>query len=89
MSAAGLPVLSPLVTRIIEVSGFSSDLKTRDVQAAFAPWEDEKGGFKIKWVDDTSVLIIFADAAVGRSFVFRQRKCVTQTDLLSHRVAFF
>lgn len=79
MSAAGLPVLSPLVTRIIEVSGFSSDLKTRDVQAAFATWEDEKGGFKIKWVDDTSVLIIFADAATGRSFLLVQRKRMNQS----------
>jgi hypothetical protein len=87
MSAAGLPVLSPLVTRIIEVSGFSSDLKTRDVQAAFATWEDEKGGFKIKWVDDTSVLIIFADAATGRSFPFAQQKRANRPPLTPFRSA--
>ena len=64
---ANLPVLSPLVTRILEISGFSSDLKTRDIQSIFAAWEDERGGFKIKWVDDTKVLIIFAEPSTGES----------------------
>lgn len=64
MSAA-LPLLSPLVTRILEISGFPSELKTRDIQAIFAPWEDDRGGFRIKWVDDTTALVIFADAAPG------------------------
>ncbi|PWN51212.1 hypothetical protein IE53DRAFT_298446, partial [Violaceomyces palustris] len=66
MSVAALPLLSPLVTRILELSGFPSELKTRDLQQVFAQWEDDKGGFKIKWVDDTTALIIFAEPAVAK-----------------------
>jgi len=28
-------------------------------------WEDDRGGFKVKWRDDTSAWIVFGDAAVG------------------------
>jgi hypothetical protein len=57
--------LSACVTRILSLNGFPAELKTRDIQAAFAEYENEKGGFKIKWIDDTSLLIVFNDAAVG------------------------
>lgn len=30
-------------------------------------WENVNGGFKIKWRDDTSLLIVFADAATGET----------------------
>lgn len=62
---SALPLLSPLVTKVLQLSGFPPELKTRDIQAVFAQWEDEKGGFKIKWVDDTTALIIFAEPATG------------------------
>ncbi|KAL9936471.1 hypothetical protein V8E36_004539 [Tilletia maclaganii] len=62
MSAA-LPLLSPLVTRILQLSGFPPELKTRDLQAVFAQWPD---AFKIKWVDDTTALVIFNDATVAK-----------------------
>ncbi|KAK0524303.1 hypothetical protein OC834_004260 [Tilletia horrida] len=62
MSAA-LPLLSPLVTRILQLSGFPPELKTRDLQAVFAQWPDQ---FKIKWVDDTTALIIFNDPTVAK-----------------------
>lgn len=48
------------------MSGFSSNLKTRDIQAALAEYENDRGGFKIKWIDDTSLLIVFNDAAVAK-----------------------
>jgi Nuclear cap-binding protein subunit 3 len=57
--------LSACVTRILSLHGFPPELKTRDIQAAFAEYENERGGFKIKWIDDTSLLIVFNDAAVG------------------------
>jgi len=41
-------------------------LKTRDIQTAFAEWENVNGGFKIKWIDDTSLLIVFQDATVAK-----------------------
>ena len=54
--------LSASVTRILALSGFPPELKTHDIQAAFAEWE---GAFKIKWLDDTSLLIVFTDPAIG------------------------
>lgn len=66
--SAGIPTLNPLAplsTRILALSGFPPELKTRDIQAVFSQWEDELGGFKIKWLDDTNALVIFNDAAVG------------------------
>ncbi len=57
--------LSACVTRILALSGVPSSLKTRDIQAAFSEYENERGGFKIKWIDDTSLLIVFAEPAVG------------------------
>ncbi|CAH7684898.1 hypothetical protein BY996DRAFT_7513939 [Phakopsora pachyrhizi] len=53
-------------TRILILSDFNKDLKTRDIQLIFANWEDERGGFKIKWIDDTSCLIVFADPGVAK-----------------------
>ena len=40
-------------------------LKTRDIQIIFKDWETDKGGFKIKWLDDVNALVVFADATVG------------------------
>ena len=65
--ASSLAHLSASVTRILSLTGFSKDLKTRDIQAAFSDFENMNGGFKIKWLDDTSLLIVFADATVGTS----------------------
>lgn len=61
-----LPVsLSAAVTRILSLSGFPPQLKTRDIHAVFSTWEGEKGGYKIKWIDDTTALVVFNDATVG------------------------
>jgi len=57
---------SASVTRILTLSSFPSELKTRDIQTAFSEWETERGGFKIKWVDDTSLLLVFADANAAK-----------------------
>jgi len=65
MSSA-FPPLSASVTRILSLAGFSPQIKTRDIQAAFGDWENVNGGFKIKWVDDTSLFIVFADAGVAK-----------------------
>ena len=63
--ASSLSQLSASVTRILSLTGFPKELKTRDIQLAFSDWENASGGFKIKWIDDTSLLVVFADAAVG------------------------
>lgn len=58
--------LSASVTRILSLTGFPKELKTKDIQAAFAEWDSVNGGFKIKWRDDTSLLIVFQDPAVAK-----------------------
>jgi len=58
--------LSAAVTRILTLSGFPPELKTRDIQAAFADWDNERGGFKIKWVDDTTLMLVFMDALTAK-----------------------
>ncbi len=65
--AAALAGLSASVTRILYLSGFPKELKTKDIQSAFSDWEGVSGGFKIKWLDDTSLLIVFQDAPTGES----------------------
>jgi len=65
-SSASTSGLSASVTRILSLTGFAKELKTRDIQAAFSEWENVGGGFKIKWRDDTSLLIVFQDASVAK-----------------------
>ncbi|KII94031.1 hypothetical protein PLICRDRAFT_101975 [Plicaturopsis crispa FD-325 SS-3] len=64
--SASLSGLSASVTRILSLTGFAKELKTKDIQNAFSEWENANGGFKIKWRDDTSLLIVFQDAAVAK-----------------------
>lgn len=68
--ASSLTQLSACVTRILSLTGFPKELKTRDIQTAFSEWENVGGGFKIKWIDDTSLLIVFQDATVGELSAF-------------------
>ncbi|THH26308.1 hypothetical protein EUX98_g7876 [Antrodiella citrinella] len=64
--ATTLSQLSACVTRILSLTGFPKELKTRDIQTAFTEWENANGGFKIKWIDDTSLLIVFNDATIAK-----------------------
>ncbi|KAH7886167.1 hypothetical protein F5I97DRAFT_1878059 [Phlebopus sp. FC_14] len=66
MSSTSTSGLSASVTRILSLTGFPKELKTKDIQAAFSEWESVGGGFKIKWRDDTSLLIVFQDASVAK-----------------------
>ncbi|KLO20770.1 hypothetical protein SCHPADRAFT_992082 [Schizopora paradoxa] len=61
-----LKPLSASVTRILSLVGFPKELKTKDIQAAFSEWENVQGGFRIKWIDDTSLLIVFNEATVAK-----------------------
>jgi len=64
--AASMSGLSASVTRILYLTGFPKELKTKDIQSAFSEYESANGGFKIKWKDDTSLLIVFQDATVAK-----------------------
>ncbi|EJD03718.1 uncharacterized protein FOMMEDRAFT_83912 [Fomitiporia mediterranea MF3/22] len=69
--ASQLAPLSASVTRILSLTGFSKELKTKDIQAAFSDWESASGGFRIKWIDDTSLMIVFNDAGVAKRAYLR------------------
>ncbi|OWT37131.1 hypothetical protein J008_06102 [Cryptococcus neoformans] len=58
--------LSAAVTRILHLANFSAELKTRDLQLMFKEWDNDKGGYRIKWLDDTHALVVFADANVAK-----------------------
>jgi len=64
--STSLSGLSASVTRILFLTGFPKELKTKDIQAAFSEYEGANGGFKIKWRDDTSLLIVFQDPSVAK-----------------------
>jgi len=64
--ATSLSGLSASVTRILSLTGFPKELKTKDIQAAFSEWDNLNGGFKIKWRDDTSLLIVFQDPVIAK-----------------------
>jgi hypothetical protein len=66
-----LAPLSACVTRILSVSGFPKELRTRDINQAFSDWENVQGGYKIKWIDDTSLYVIFQDPVVGECTFFK------------------
>lgn len=62
-------------TRVLSLTGFSKDLKTRDIQAIFVDYEDDRGGYRIKWLDDTGCLIVFNDPFVG------ELRCLSHTNV--------
>lgn len=61
LSRASIPRPSPTCTDP------ARRLKTRDLQLMFKEWDNDKGGYRIKWLDDTNALVVFADAIVGVS----------------------
>jgi len=63
--------ISASVTRILSLTGFPKELKTKDIQAAFSEFESANGGFKIKWIDDTSLYIVFQDPTVAKRAYLR------------------
>jgi len=66
--AAPVPIISRPIstTRILLLSGFAPELRTRDLLAVFSPWEDVGGGLRVKWIDDRSAYIVFQDAIVAK-----------------------
>jgi len=64
--ATQLAPLSACVTRILSVSGFPKELRTKDINQAFSDWDNVQGGFKVKWIDDTSLYVVFNDPTVAK-----------------------
>lgn len=70
----GGPSSGPNQTRILLLSNFSPSLKTKDLQDLVADWQDDHGGLKVKWRDDTSAWVVFADPTVGESHWLARRR---------------
>ncbi|KAI9322829.1 hypothetical protein BX666DRAFT_1898797 [Dichotomocladium elegans] len=54
------------LTTVLECSGFPASYKTHHIHDIFRIYEDMPGGFKLKWMDDTRVLILFGNAATAK-----------------------
>ncbi|KAM0789103.1 hypothetical protein ACM66B_003159 [Microbotryomycetes sp. NB124-2] len=66
VAAGGTASPNSNATRILQLTNFSPELKTKDIQTIFSDWEDDKGGFKIKWNDDSSCWIVFNDPTTAK-----------------------
>ncbi|GAA5978968.1 hypothetical protein JCM11641_000110 [Rhodosporidiobolus odoratus] len=53
-------------TRILLLKDFDKALKTKDLQEAFSEWQDDVGGLKVKWRDDTSAWVVFGEPAIAK-----------------------
>ncbi|KAH8087897.1 hypothetical protein HD553DRAFT_348454 [Filobasidium floriforme] len=58
--------ISAATTRILALTNFSPQIKTKDLHQAFQPWAEDKGGYKIKWIDDVTALAVFNDATTAK-----------------------
>ncbi|CCA71266.1 hypothetical protein PIIN_05205 [Serendipita indica DSM 11827] len=55
--------MAACTTKILELRGFHQQLKTKDIQTAFATFGES---FKIKWIDDNSLYLVFTDAVTAK-----------------------
>jgi hypothetical protein len=56
-------------TVILDCYDFPKSFKTHHLHDIFREYENIRGGYRIKWMDDTRALIIFEHPATGKSFV--------------------
>lgn len=64
---SSLPLISPLETHVLELTGFSPMVRTRDLHLILAPWSyGEPEAYRIKWQDDNTVYILFQDASIAK-----------------------
>ncbi|RGB35593.1 hypothetical protein C1646_113234 [Rhizophagus diaphanus] len=53
-------------TRILDIFDFPASFKTHHLHEIFQEYENMRGGYRIKWMDDTRALIIFEHPATAR-----------------------
>ncbi|CAG8460001.1 3765_t:CDS:2 [Ambispora gerdemannii] len=53
-------------TRILDIFDFPASFKTHHLHEIFQEYESMRGGYRIKWMDDTRALIIFEHPATAR-----------------------
>ncbi|KAJ1550369.1 hypothetical protein HK096_007298 [Nowakowskiella sp. JEL0078] len=54
-------------TKALECSGFPKSFTTQNLQSIFHDYENDRGGFRIKWVDDLTALIIFQNEKTAKT----------------------
>ncbi|KAI9209838.1 uncharacterized protein BJ171DRAFT_485171 [Polychytrium aggregatum] len=54
-------------TLALELYDFPPTWKTHDIHAIFRQFEDAKGGYRLKWLEDTKALIIFGNALTAKT----------------------
>ncbi|PKI83710.1 hypothetical protein MVES1_002702 [Malassezia vespertilionis] len=77
-----LPVVSPLATRVLELSGFSPLLRTHDLYAVVRDAGAEEGSIRVKWHNDTTAYVVFQDPSVAK-LVYIRLVCAPPALLLS------
>lgn len=53
-------------TVILDCRDFPKSFKTHHLHDIFREYENVRGGYRIKWIDDTRALIIFEHPATGK-----------------------
>ncbi|CAG8631050.1 7108_t:CDS:2 [Racocetra fulgida] len=53
-------------TRILDIFDFPASFKTHHLHEIFQEYENMRGGYRIKWMEDTRALIIFEHPATAR-----------------------
>ncbi|KAI9244535.1 hypothetical protein BY458DRAFT_466724 [Sporodiniella umbellata] len=53
-------------TTILDCFDFPSTFQTQDLHNIFCPYEEMRGGYKIKWLSDTRALILFEHPATAK-----------------------
>ena len=49
-------------------------LKTYHIKELYGDWEYEKGGFRVQWVDDDRVILIFSLLDTGITYILEDKK---------------
>jgi hypothetical protein len=62
------------LSHVLEIYSFPAEFKTHDLFAVFSPYM--KGGFEIKWVNDTHALGVFSSPLVGKFEAEVYRSCL-------------
>ncbi|KAJ3261295.1 Coiled-coil domain-containing protein r3hcc1l, partial [Borealophlyctis nickersoniae] len=53
-------------TTALEVYDFPAAFKTHELQLIFEEYEDVRGGYRIKWLDDTRALVVFQHPSTAK-----------------------
>ncbi|KAI8367705.1 uncharacterized protein BYT42DRAFT_648706 [Radiomyces spectabilis] len=53
-------------TTVLDCRDFPASFRTHHLHDIFRPYEDMRGGYRIKWMDDTRALVIFAHPATAK-----------------------